>query len=88
MRTTDVRVEVRVDTSIAVRFGKRYLAVTPCQPRPKVPRLKATQRRTRKLAEPRPKSKWMDNFRLTSPEKTALSAIPAVTQVQDVKPIR
>jgi hypothetical protein len=88
LRGANVRVEVRLDTSIAVRFGKRYLAVTACQPRPKVPRPKATQRRTRKPATARPKSKWMDNFRLTSPEKTALSAIPAVTQVRDVKPIR
>jgi hypothetical protein len=88
LRGADVRVEVRLDTSIAVRFGTRYLTVTACQPRPKVPQPHTPQRRARKPAAPRPKSKWMDNFRLTSPEKTALSAIPAAPQVRDVKPIR
>jgi transposase len=88
LRSAKVRVEVRLDTSIAVRFGQRYLTVTACQPRPKVPRPKATQRRARQPAAPRPKSKWMENFRLTSPEKTALSAIAAATQVRNAKPIR
>jgi transposase len=32
MRGADVRVEVRLDASMAVRFGKRYVAVTVCQP--------------------------------------------------------
>src|SRR5437867_1181186 len=31
MRGADVRVEVRLDASMAVRFGKRYLAVTACR---------------------------------------------------------
>src|SRR6202522_1808015 len=87
LRGADVRVEVRLDTSLAVRFGQRYLTVTACQPCPKVPSPKATQKRARKPAAPRPKSKWMENFRLTSPEKTALSAIPAAPQLRDVKPI-
>jgi transposase len=88
LRGAHVRVEVRLDTSIAVRFGKRYLEVTACQPRPKVPQPQTPKRRARKPAAPRPKSKWMDNFRLSSPEKTALSAIPAAIQVRNTKPIR
>jgi hypothetical protein len=88
LRGAEVRVEVRLDTSLAVRFGMRYLTVTACQPPPKVPRPKAAQKRTRKPAASRPKSKWMDNFRLTSPEKIALSAISPATQVRNLKPIR
>src|ERR1035437_3856472 len=75
LRGADVRVEIRLDASMAVRFGKRYLTVTACQPRPKVPKPKATTGRTRKTAAPRAKSTWMQNFRLTSPEKAALSVI-------------
>jgi hypothetical protein len=73
---------------MAVRFGKRYLTVTACQPRPKVAQPTATKRRAHTPGAPRPKSKWMENFRLTSPEKTALSAIPAATQVHDGKPLQ
>jgi hypothetical protein len=88
LRGADVRVEVRLDKSMAVRFGMQYLTVTACQPRPKVPKPQTPQRRARKPAASRAKSKWMDNFRLTSPEKTALSAIPAATQVRDGRPTR
>ena len=88
LRGADVRVEIRLDTSMEVRFGKRYLAVTACQPRPKVPRPKVTVDRARKPAAPRTKSQWMKNFHLTSPEKTALSAIAASSQISATKPIR
>jgi transposase len=88
MRGAYVRVEMRLDDSMAVRFGKRYVTVTACQPRPKVLQPKVTARRTRKPAAPRAKSSWMKNFRLTSPEKTALSAIEASSQVRGKKPIR
>jgi hypothetical protein len=84
MRGADVRVEVRLDASMAVRFGKRYLTVTACQSRPKVTKPKVT----RKPAAPRAKSQWMKNFHLTSPEKTALSVIGASSQVRGLKPIR
>lgn len=87
MRGAGVRVEGRLDGSIAVRFGKRYLTVTACQPPPKVPRPKVTGR-ARKPAAPRAKSQWMKNFRLTSPEKAALSAIEASSHVRGLKPIR
>jgi hypothetical protein len=80
-----VRVEVRLDDSLAVRFGKRYLAVTQCQPRPKVAKPKAIPKR--KAAAPRAKSQWMKNFRLTRPEKTALDGI-APPPIRGAKPIR
>jgi transposase len=86
MRGANVRVEMRLDASMAVRFGKRYVAVTACQPRPKVPNPKVTRRR--KPAASRVKSSWMKNFHLTSPEKTALSGIEASSQVRGLKPIR
>src|SRR5450759_4746834 len=38
LRGADVRVEVRLDGSMKVRFGESYLAVSQCQPRPKVRR--------------------------------------------------
>jgi len=88
LRGADVRVEVRLDKSMAVRFGTQYLTVTACQPRPKVPKPQTPQRRARKPAASRAKSKWMENFRLTSPEKTALSAIPAATQARNGRPTR
>lgn len=74
MRGAEVRVEMRLDGSMAVRFGKQYLKVTACQSRPKVPPLKAPVSQARKSTKPRTRSTWMDNFHLTSPEKTALSA--------------
>jgi len=80
-----VRVEVRLDDSLAVRFGTRYVAVTQCQPRPKVPTPKVHPKR--KATAPRAKSQWMKNFRLTSPEKTALDAI-VPPPIRSTKPIR
>jgi transposase len=88
LRGADVRVEIRLDASMAVRFGKRYLTVTACQPRPKVPKPKVTAGRPHKPAAPRAKSQWMKNFHLTSPEKAALSVIEASPQVRGSKPIR
>jgi hypothetical protein len=83
MRGADVRVEVRLDASMAVRYGKRYLTVAACSSRPKASKPK----RVRKPAAPRAKSQWMKNFHLTSPEKTALSVIEASSQVRGLKPI-
>jgi transposase len=88
LRGADVRVEIRLDASMAVRFGTRYLTVTACQPRPKVPKPKVVANRTRKPAGPRLKSNWMKNFHLTSPEKTALFEIEKLPQVRGLKPIR
>jgi transposase-like protein len=83
LRGGRVRVEMRLDTSMAVRFRDSYLVVSECHPRPKV----AAARLLRKPLAPRPKSQWMKNFRLTSPEKTALSTIPASPE-QGKKTIR
>jgi hypothetical protein len=88
MRGANVRVEVRLDGSMAVRFRNTYLTVSKCHPRPKVTAPKAAAKRPRKPATPRAKSRWMENFRLTSPEKTALSVIPAAPKVRGQKPIR
>jgi hypothetical protein len=73
LRGAAVRVEVRLDTSLAVRFRGCYLAISECHPQPKVPSAPTS----RKPLASRPKSQWMKNFYLTSPEKAALSAIPA-----------
>lgn len=88
LRGADVRVEIRLDASMAVRFGKRYLTVTACQPRPQIPQPKVTAKPTRNPAGPRPKSNWMKNFHLTSPEKTALLEIEKSLQARGLKPIR
>ena len=88
LRGADVRVEVRLDGSMAVRFRQTYLAVSQCPPRPQVPSPKVTAGRARKPAAPRTKSRWMENFHLTSPEKTALSKIEATPQARGIKPIR
>jgi hypothetical protein len=88
LRGADVRVEIRLDGSMAVRFRESYLAVSQCQPRPKVPSPRVAAGRARKPAGPRAKSKWMENFRLTSPEKTALSVTVVPPHVRGIKPIR
>ena len=75
LRGAQVRIEIRLDGSMAVRFRDRYLAVSECSVRPKVaaPASKPHQR----VSGPRPKSQWMKNFRFTHPDKAALSAIAA-----------
>ena len=89
LRGADVRVELRLDGSMAVRFRKYYLEISECLPRPKVqsPRVPAPHR-ARKPAAPRAKSQWMKDFHLTRPEKTALSASAALPQVRGAKSIR
>jgi hypothetical protein len=65
LRGAQVRVEARLDGSLAVRFRERYLAVSPCQPPPKVART-----RPRPLApkppqpSPRPTPGWCQGFDL------------------------
>ncbi len=86
LRGAEVRVEVRLDQSLAVRFGEHYLEIGECQPRHKVEDPSKPARR--KPAASRAKSQWMKNFRLTSPEKTALSVIAAPAQVRGAKLIR
>jgi hypothetical protein len=86
LRGASVRVEQRLDGSLAVRFGNRYVGVTECLPRPKV--AAAPQRQKRKPAAPRGPSQWMKNFHLTSPEKTSLSALDAFPAAHEKKAIR
>jgi hypothetical protein len=81
LRGGAVRVEVRLDGSLAVCFRNVYVAVTECLARPKVEAVS----KPRKPAAPRKKSQWMNNFRFTSPEKTALSVIPSASPVSATK---
>jgi hypothetical protein len=81
LRGAAVRVEVRLDGSLAVRFRNVYVAVTECLVRPKVEAV----RKPRKPAAPRKKSQWMKNFRFTSQEKIALSVIPSTSPVNRAK---
>ena len=65
LRKAVVRVEVRLDDSIAVRFRNQYLSVTECAEPPKpAPLPKKPAAKT-----PRRKSQWMQNFHLTRPGK-------------------
>lgn len=76
LRGAAVRVEVRLDASLAVRFRGCYLTVSECHPRPKAsPAPKARKTKTQPSGAPRPKSQWMKNFIHTSQEKAALSGL-------------
>lgn len=79
LRGAQVRIEVRLDGSLAVRFREGYLEVSECMVRPKA--TAPVQKPQKQASGPRPKSQWMNNFYFTRPDKSALSVIPA-------KPIR
>jgi hypothetical protein len=76
LRRASVRVELRLDGSMAVRFRNRYLTVTECAERPKAV---AAGKKPAASQKARPKSQWMKNFHLTHPDKAALSAIPTAS---------
>ena len=76
LRRASVRVELRLDGSMAIRFRDRYLTVTECAERPKAV---AHKKPAASKKAPRPKSQWMKNFYLTPLDKAALSAIPTVS---------
>ena len=76
LRRASVRVELRLDGSMAVRFRDRYLTVTECAERPKAV---AHKKPAASKKAPRPKSQWMKNFYLTPLDKAALSTIPTVS---------
>ena len=63
LRKAAVRVEIRLDNSIAVRFGNRYLTVTECAERPKAEHI--PQKPVSSAQALRRKSQWMQNFHLT-----------------------
>jgi len=75
LRGAQVRIEVRLDGSMAVRFRDRYVDVSECSVRPKV--AAPASRPKKHVSGLRPKSQWMKNFHFTHPDKAALSAIPA-----------
>jgi hypothetical protein len=68
LRGATVRVEKRRDGSVAVRFGDRYLRVSVCEQRPKLPAPKSPSpaRRARKRS---PASAWCKNFDLKKSPK-------------------
>jgi hypothetical protein len=86
LRGADVRVEVRLDGSLAVRFRNHYLAMTECAQPAKT--AAPARKLTKSVATQRPKSQWMKNFHLTAPDKAALSVIPGASALSGAKPIR
>ena len=62
LRGANVRVEHRLDESMAVRHGERYLTVKECEVAAKVK--PAPQVKVKKLRNARPRSKWNENFDL------------------------
>ena len=82
LRGADVRVELRLDSSLAVRSGEHYLEISECLPQPKMSSLKPSARHARKPAVPPVKSQWMKNFHLGRPDKTGLSVSGASPTVR------
>jgi transposase len=62
LRGGTVRVEKRLDGSLAIRFRNRYLNLTECAPRPKAVPVQTSAPRPRKGAAR--KSDWMKDFHL------------------------
>jgi transposase len=63
LRGGQVRVEQRLDGSLAVKFRDHYLRVTECQPRPKTPRPRPPAATTKKV-QSKPERTWMKDFNL------------------------
>lgn len=86
LRGAKVRIEVRLDGSLAVLFGKVYVEISECFERPKV----ATDPKKKKKASrtPRAKSQWMDNFKLTPPDKATFAPASTATRLASKKTIR
>jgi hypothetical protein len=66
LRGANVRVEQRLDGSLAVRFGERYLAVSLCAAAEKEPPAKRKPRTARRA---QPGSQWNKNFDLKKSPK-------------------
>jgi hypothetical protein len=58
LRGASVRVEARLDGSIAVRFQQQYLSIQECQPQPKAPRPESPPVDRRKPPRPVPSAAW------------------------------
>jgi hypothetical protein len=68
LRGADVRMEKRLDGSLAVRFRDRYLSVSVCALRPKQAQTKPAAR-PRVASKPRKRSDWNQNFDLKKAPK-------------------
>jgi transposase InsO family protein len=75
LRKANVRVEARLDGTVAMRHGERYLPVKECVVAEKIPAV--TPQPPKKHRGPRTRSTWMDHFHLnkrkarTEPEAAA-----------------
>jgi biotin operon repressor len=68
LRSATVRIEKRRDGSVAVRFRDRYLSVSICQQRPKLPVPKPPSQ-ARRAPRPRQSSEWCKGFNLKKSPK-------------------
>ena len=68
LRGATVRVEKRRDGSVAVRFRDRYLGISVCQQRPKLPAPQPASR-ARRARRPSQASEWCKNFDLKKSPK-------------------
>jgi len=73
LRGGTVRLEKRLDGTLAVRFGNRYLSVNECAPRPKTASLKPVRPHTRKTV--RRTSDWMKNFHIGKNDLSAKTSM-------------
>ena len=69
LRGSDVRVEKRLDQSLAVRYGERYLPVTLCVPAKKKAAVSKPAEPTVKRRQARRSSDWNRNFDLKKAPK-------------------
>jgi transposase len=73
LRGGTVRLEKRLDGTLAVRFRNRYLTVNECAPRPKTAPLKPVRPHTRKTV--RRRSDWMKNFHIGKNDLSAKTSM-------------
>lgn len=76
LRKANVRVEARLDGTLAVRHRERYLPVQEC-PAASEPATMAAPKPVPKRRGPRARSAWMDNFHLTKPKPATKPEPPA-----------
>ena len=69
LRGAKVRVEQRLDGTLAVRYGEKYLPVTRCAPAEKKKTPAAQAKPTGKRRQPRRSSDWNQNFDLQKAPK-------------------
>jgi len=68
LRGADVRVEQRLDGSLAVRFRGRYLPISECQSRPEQKQVQAVAHRST-TSEPKVRKRWNESFDLKKAPK-------------------